>query len=165
MPAVRAIIWSFPLSRRCELRTSSSGSPTTVWWTRWDWGWAPAWGPPAPSREETWTTGAVSSASTSSPSTLPWQDSNSGSNIHMMEQQQRCVQDIIVLRVVVTTYCTDGSLYVSLMRLSEDLRYSNQSSYIKFPSIFTEKLTYYVNQCLLPPPRLCEWNYHLNLQQ
>ena len=72
----------------------------------------------------------------------------------MMEQQQTCVQDIIVREL--TTYCIDGLLYVSLMRLSEDLRFNNQSSYIKFPSIFTEKLTYYVNQCLLPPPGLCE---------
>ena len=42
---------------------------------------------------------------------------------------------------------TDRSLHVTLMRLTEDLRYYNQSSDVKFPSIFTEKLTYYVNQC------------------
>lgn len=155
-PAVRAIIWSFPLSRRCELRTSSSGSPTTGWWTRWDSAWAPHWGPQPPSREETWTTGAANLVSTSNPSTLPWHNSNESYNIniHMMEQQP-CVQDIIVRDLA--TYCTDRLCYVSLMRLSEDLRYYNQSSYIKFPSIFTEKLTYYVNRCLLPLPSPPAW--------
>lgn len=53
-------------------------------------------------------------------------------------------------------YCTDRLLAVTLMRTSEDLRYYNQSSDIKFPSIFTEKSTYYVNQSLLPAPSLCE---------
>ena len=81
----------------------------------------------------------------------------------MMGQQPWCVQDIIVRDLAI--YCTDRLLHVTLMRLSKDLRYNNQSSSIKFPSIFTEKLTYYVNQRLLPAPCLCEWNYHLNLQQ
>ena len=94
VPAVRAIIWSFPLSRRWELRTSSSGSQTTGWWTRWDWGLAQPWEPQPPSRAGTWTTGAVSSASTCSLSTLTWRGSKRR-EIHRMEQQP-CVQDIIV---------------------------------------------------------------------
>ena len=56
-----------------------------------------------------------------------------------MKEQQRCVQDIIV-RGLTTLYCTDGLLHVTLMRLSEDLRYYNQSSYINFQAFSQRNL-------------------------
>ena len=140
VPTVRRIIWSFPLSRPCELRTSSSGSPTTGWWTPWGWGWARPWGLPPPSREETWTTGAVSWASTCSLSTLPWRDSNnSNSNINTYEgAAEMCTgyyckgADHAILHWWITPCHFDETL-----GRSEIL----QSIFIhKFPSIFTEKL-------------------------